>query len=161
MANVHEDVAYRVAATTDEFAAAKELFMEYARSLDIDLGFQGFDDELNTIDSQYGKPSGALLIAYKDNRAVGCAGIRRLDEDTAELKRMFVQEEYRRFKIGRKLLELAINVARDLNYKRVRLDTLPGMASAQSLYRSFGFYEIPPYRFNPVREALYMEKRLD
>lgn len=161
MTNKPEDIVYKMAATTKEFADAKVLFMAYARSLDIDLEFQGFNDELNAIDSQYGKPTGALLIAYKENLAVGCAGIRRLDEETAELKRMFVQQEFRQLKIGRKLLELAVDIAQDLKYKRIRLDTLPAMASAQTLYRSFGFYEISPYRFNPVQEALYMEKRLD
>jgi len=74
---------------------------------------------------------------------------------------MFVQPEYRQFKIGKKLLELAIDIAKNLGYKRIRLDTLPTMTKAQSLYRSFGFYEIDAYRFNPVEETIFMEKKLD
>ncbi len=152
---------FKIAGTDQEFNEAKNLFLQYAQSIDIDLGFQGFDNELNIIDEQYNKPSGALLLAYKDDRAVGCVGIRQLDKETAELKRMFVQPEYRQFKIGKKLLELAIKAAKDLKYKAIRLDTLPTMTVALNLYRSFGFYEVEAYRFNPVNDAVYMEKKLD
>ena len=92
--------------------------------------------------------------------AIGCAGIRKMDKEVAELKRMFVQLEYREHKIGSRLLELAIDIAKGLNYKIIRLDTWPNMTRAQSLYLSFGFYEIPPYRFNPVDGTVYMEKKL-
>jgi ribosomal protein S18 acetylase RimI-like enzyme len=155
------NIVFKIANTEQEFNDAKNLFQQYAQSLDIDLSFQNFNDELKTIGIQYKKPAGALLLAYKDDLAVGCAGIRQLDKDTAELKRMFVQPEYRQFKIGKKLLELAIDIARNLGYKRIRLDTLPTMTKAQSLYRSSGFYEIDAYRFNPVEETVFMEKKLD
>jgi ribosomal protein S18 acetylase RimI-like enzyme len=81
-------------------------------------------------------------------------------KDIAELKRMFVEPGSRKFKIGKKLLELAINVARELDYTFIRLDTLPDMTKAQALYRSFGFYEIPSYRFNPVTGTVFMEMKL-
>ena len=155
------NIVFKIADTKQEFNAAKNLFQQYAQSLDIDLCFQNFNDELITIEKQYKKPAGALLLAYKNNSAVGCAGIRQLDKETAELKRMFVQPEYRQFKIGKKILELAIDIAKNLKYKRIRLDTLPTMTKAQSLYRAFGFYEITPYRFNPVEETVFMEKKLD
>jgi GNAT superfamily N-acetyltransferase len=155
------NIVFKIADTEQEFNDAKNLFQQYAQSLNIDLSFQNFDDELNTIDKQYKKPAGALLLAYKDGLAIGCAGIRQLDKDTAELKRMFVQPEYRQFKIGKKILELAIDIAKDIKYKRIRLDTLPTMTQAQNLYHSFGFYEITPYRFNPVEKTVFMEKKLD
>ena len=71
---------------------------------------------------------------------------------------MYVLSEYRQFKIGRRLLELAIDIATDLKNKLIRLDTLPTMTKAQALYRYFGFYEIASYRFNPVNGTVYMEK---
>ena len=74
---------------------------------------------------------------------------------------MFVEPGYREFKIGGKLLELAIDAARELNYNFIRLDTLPTMTKAQNLYRSFGFYEIPPDRFNPVSGTVFMEMKLN
>jgi len=107
------------------------------------------------------KPRGVLLLAYRDNLAVGCAGIREFDKETAELKRLFVLKEYRGYKIGITLLELAIDIAKKINYKKIRLDTLPTMTQALNLYRSFGFYEIPPYRFNPIKGTIFMEKELN
>ena len=74
-------------ATTDQqFSDAAQLFREYAASLDIDLSFQGFEKELASLSQQYGKPTGALVLAYFDGVAIGCAGVRRMDDETAELK---------------------------------------------------------------------------
>jgi ribosomal protein S18 acetylase RimI-like enzyme len=157
---IQDDILFKIARTNEEFSQARELFNEYADSLDTDLCFQNFTNELETIDKQYNEPKGALLLAYKNNIAVGCVGIRELDEDAAELKRMYVQPAFRKYKIGRKLLELAIQTAKELNYKKIKLDTLPSMVQAQNLYHSFGFYEIPSYRFNPVQGTAYMEKKL-
>ena len=153
-------ILFKVADSNVYFEDAKNLFIEYANSLDVDLCFQNFEDELKNIQEQYGKPKGALIIAYKNNIAIGCAGIRQFDENTAELKRMFVRDEYRSLKIGKRLLEQAIDIASNLAYKKIRLDTLPGMTKAQALYRSFGFQDISAYRHNPVSGTVYMEKEL-
>ncbi len=155
-----ENILFKIATTNQEFEDGRNLFQQYAESLDLDLGFQDFPNELKTIDKQYSKPTGALLLAYKNSIPVGCVGIREFDKDAAELKRMYVKTEYRKYKIGMKLLELIVEIAKELNYKSIRLDTLPTMTNAQSLYRSFGFSEIPPYRFNPVNGTVFMEKKL-
>ena len=155
-----EDILFKIATTDQEFEDGRNLFQQYAESLDLDLGFQDFSNELKTIDKQYNKPKGALLLAYKNSIPVGCVGIREFDKDAAELKRMHVKTEYRKYKIGMKLLELIIEIAKELNYKSIRLDTLPTMTIAQNLYRSFGFSEIPPYRFNPFNGTVFMEKKL-
>ena len=144
---IDEDVLFKTANTNKEFEDGKNLFQQYANSLDLDLGFQDFSNELKLINKQYNKPKGALLLAYKNNIAIGCAGIRELNSNTAELKRI-------------QLLALAIEIAKELNYKSIRLDTLPAMTKAQELYRSFGFYEISSYRFNPVDGTVFMEKQL-
>lgn len=157
---IHEDVLFKKASTSNEFEDGRNLFNQYSDSLDIDLSFQDFQNELATVDKQYNKPKGALLLAYKNNMAIGCVGIREIDKNIAELKRMFVNAEYRNYKIGRKLLEFAIDISKELNYNFIRLDTLSTMTRAQNLYRSFGFYEIAPYRFNPVSGAVFMEMKL-
>jgi putative acetyltransferase len=151
-------VEYHTAQQQADFDRAKNLFIEYSQSLGFDLSFQHFEKELSNIQIQYYKPEGALIIAQTDQQYVGCTGIRRLDAETAELKRMYVQPAYRGHQIGAELLRRAILAASHLQYKRIRLDTVETMKEAQQLYRSFGFYEIPPYRYNPVSGTLYLEK---
>jgi putative acetyltransferase len=157
----HRNITFKIANTKHEFNEGRNLFQQYANSLDIDLCFQDFSNELKMIEKQYNRPKGALLLAYKNNVAIGCIAIREFDKDTAELKRMFVQTKYRGYKIGMKLLKLAIDIAKELDYKKIRLDTLPTMKQAQNLYSAFGFYEIPPYRFNPIKGTIFMEKKLN
>jgi putative acetyltransferase len=154
------DLVYKIATTRHEFEDAKKLFLQYANSLSINLSFQDFEGELNSLEIQYSKPTGALVLAYAAQTPIGCAGVRKLAPDTAELKRMFVHEDYRGKKVGVKLLEKCIETATALAYKKIRLDTLPDMQRAQELYRTFGFYEIGAYRYNPVRETIFMEKLL-
>lgn len=154
------NVIYKIAEDSKQFADAERLFREYAQSLPIDLGFQGFDHELTIIPIQYNKPTGAVILAYIDDQAVACTGIRKLEEDIAELKRMYVQPAYRGYRIAQQLMTRAIDMATDLHYKAIRLDTIPEMKAAYNLYTAHGFYEIAPYRFNPVEGAIYMERKL-
>lgn len=157
---MEQRVTYLIAKTDPEFETGKALFQEYAQSLKVDLYFQNFSGELETISQQYNLPAGGLYLAFYDDIPAGCAGVRKLDDETAELKRMFVKDEFRGHKIGVKLLQLAIDLAKQLGYSKLRLDTLEDMVKAQQLYKSFGFYEIPAYRFNPLGGTIYMEKKL-
>jgi len=153
-------IQYKIAETSGEFKHGEKLFLLYAGSLNVDLSFQNFTDELKTINKQYNKPGGALLIAYNGEDAIGCAGLRMINSEVAELKRMFVLTEYNGQGIGKKMLGIIIDIARELKYKKIKLDTLPGMIQAQRLYRSFGFVDIASYRFNPVEGTVFMEKEL-
>ncbi|HZZ75481.1 MAG TPA: GNAT family N-acetyltransferase, partial [Puia sp.] len=154
------DIIYRTAHTGEEFDQARCLFKEYAEALGVDLSFQGFEKELETIHIQYNKPDGGLLLVYKDGNPVACAAVRSLDDETSELKRMYVKSEFRGFRIGVELLQRSLSLAKVLGYKKIRLDTLGDMVKAQELYKSFGFYTIPPYRFNPISGTIFMEKIL-
>jgi GNAT superfamily N-acetyltransferase len=153
-------VTYRLANTNEDFETGRKLFEEYANSLNLDLSFQNFSKELDAISEQYHEPSGGLLLVFNADFPVGCAGIRQLDNATAELKRMYIKGEYRGLKIGVALLQRSIDLAKTLGYKKLRLDTLAKMAKAQQLYYSFGFYEIDAYRYNPLAGTIYMEKDL-
>jgi ribosomal protein S18 acetylase RimI-like enzyme len=153
-------ILYRKCMSASDFDEAKILFTEYVDSLQIDLSFQEFEKELQIIDHQYGEPEGALLLAFTDSMVVACVGVRKLTNDTAELKRMYVRPAFRRQNIGVALLKMSIDVATELGYQKMRLDSLRSMHQAISLYRRFGFYEIPAYRFNPLEGAIYMEKQL-
>jgi ribosomal protein S18 acetylase RimI-like enzyme len=154
------NISIKEAETPNEFAQGANLFQQYAVFIGVDLSFQNFAEELKTIDKQYKKPYGTLLIAYDGTKTVGCIALRKLDSETAELKRMFVLQKYQGQKIGKRLLEQVLHVARELNYKKVRLDTLSTMEAALKLYRLHSFYEIPAYRFNPIEDTVYMEKFL-
>lgn len=155
---MNSTIVYKIAESGQDFEHGKELFLEYARSLPIDLAFQNFSKELETVRDQYNKPGGALLLTYVDDALAGCAGIRKLNNETAELKRMYVRPEHQGHKLGKELLTRALQTAKDLGYRSIRLDTLSSMIKAQKLYESFGFQTIAAYYPNPFKDTIYMEK---
>jgi ribosomal protein S18 acetylase RimI-like enzyme len=144
----------------EDLPVARRLFEEYAKSLGFDLSFQGFKEELAALPGKYASPHGALIVARSDGAPCGCVALRRLDERTCEMKRLFVRPENRGRGIGEELATRILQVAVLRGYKAVRLDTLPTMPRAVSLYRSLGFQEIKPYIYNPLPGALFMEKEL-
>ena len=150
----------QIAENSADFATGKRLFLEYAQSLDFNLCFQNFEQELADIQEQYGIPNGCLLLVKNDGETVGCAGVRRWQSDIAELKRMYLKPQTRGLGLGKKMLEAALENARQLGYRSIRLDTLPTMETAIALYREFGFADIPPYRDNPFEGTIYLEKTL-
>jgi ribosomal protein S18 acetylase RimI-like enzyme len=143
-------------APADDLDVVRDLFTEYAASLGVDLSFQDFDHELASLASFYE----LILIAKEGDRAAGCVALRRLDETTCEMKRLYVRPDFRGHNLGRTLAERIIEEARRAGYARMRLDTLPTMTAAIPLYESLGFVEIAPYRFNPIEGTKFMEKPL-
>ncbi|MCL4524764.1 MAG: GNAT family N-acetyltransferase [Acidobacteria bacterium] len=147
--------------TSAHIAIVRELFLEYQRWLGLDLCFQNFSAELAALPGDYAPPAGRLLLALHDTRPAGCIALRQLGDHACEMKRLFVRPEFQSLHIGRALAERVIAEARAIGYKRMRLDTLPVMTRAHSLYAALGFREIPPYRHNPVPGARYMELSLN
>jgi ribosomal protein S18 acetylase RimI-like enzyme len=135
----------------------KALVMEYAESLDFKLCFQRFDKEMNTFPDEYAPPAGCLLVGLVDNEPVGCVGIRKLDDEACEMKRLYVKPEYRGLRVGRALVDMTIEHAAAVGYKKMRLDVIENMIAAVGLYRSLGFKPSDPYRHNPIKGALFME----
>jgi len=133
------------ARTEADIASVRELFREYAASIGVDLEYQGFSSELVALPGQYAPPSGDLLLAKVNGEVAGCLALRALDQSTLEMKRLYVQPSTRGMGLGKRLIEAAISIARQSGYAELRLDTLASMASAQGLYRTLGFVEIPPY----------------
>jgi GNAT superfamily N-acetyltransferase len=133
------------------------LFQEYADTLGVDLCFQGFDQELATLPGDYAPPSGRLFLALHENGTVGCAALRKLEDDVCEMKRLYTRPGYRGLGTGRALATAVIDEAKSIGYRHMRLDTLPWMNEAIALYRSLGFSEIPAYRENPVPDTVYLE----
>ena len=145
----------------EEIQNARQLFKEYEASLGISLCFQNFAEELASLPGKYAPPSGRLLLAFADDELAGCIALRSLDDGACEMKRLFLRDQFRNRGLGRELITAIINEARSIGYKRMRLDTLPGlMDSAIKLYERFGFRDIPAYYGTPVENTRYMELEL-
>lgn len=133
---------------------------EYAESLGIDLAFQDFRHEIDSLPIEYGPPAGAFLLAEHQGTFVGCGGFRRLSDGIAEMKRLYVAPAGRSLGIGRLLANRLIHEARERGYQAIRLDTLPTMQAARHMYASLGFKEIAAYRYNPVQGTTFLELAL-
>ena len=144
----------------NDIESIRTLFKEYEKAIGVDLCFQGFAEELADLPGRYSSPEGALLLAFVDSQLAGCVALRWFDYNTCEMKRLYVRPEFRGLGLGRKLAVKVIEEATQIGYTRMRLDTLPSMTEAIAMYKTLGFMEIEPYRYNPVKGAIYMEREL-
>ena len=137
------------------------IFLEYAQSLKVDLGFQNFDDELLNLPGEYAEPRGALLLAQVNGEIAGCCALRPLDgcdySNAAEMKRLYVRPAFRGLGLGRQLADAILDAARHAGYACVLLDTLDDMEAARALYEDLGFEEVPPFYHNPHAGAHYLK----
>lgn len=154
----------RLAETPADVAAVRELFSEYQADIGIDLCFQGFADELDSLPGDYALPLGALLLATVDQQPAGCCALRPLLNtdhlDACEMKRLFVRPAFRRFGLGRLIAQALIDRALEAGYSNMLLDTLDDMEAARGLYEVLGFEEVPPYYYNPIPGAHYLRCEL-
>jgi ribosomal protein S18 acetylase RimI-like enzyme len=141
----------------------KRLFTAYASALGIDLSYQGFEAELAGLPGKYAAPAGALLIARgTDSEPLGCVALRPIAPDgCCEMKRLYVSPRARGLGLGKALVDAVIAEATRIGYREMRLDTLPTMGEAISLYRKAGFLPIAPYYETPVAGTIFMGRRLN
>ncbi|WP_312425610.1 GNAT family N-acetyltransferase [Lacrimispora sp.] len=152
----------------DNISEIKELFLEYTHMLvenDPDfaeyLKIQNYDSELDHLKDKYARPNGRLYIAKVEDEAVGCIGLRKIDDENCEMKRLYVKPAFRGHKIANKLVELIINDAKEIGYKSILLDTLPFLEGAICLYKKLGFYEIDSYNNSPMDHLVYLKLDLN
>jgi len=144
-----------------EIKEVKSLFIEYAQSLNFDLCFQGFDEEINSLPGKYSQPDGIIFLAKIEEKFAGCIALRNLGEGICEMKRLYVRPQYRGFGIGKILCDKLFEKAKSIGYEKMRLDTIANqMQTAIELYKSYGFYEISAYYDNPQEGVVYMEMKL-
>jgi len=179
------DMVIITAEDAHQLDAVRAIFREYAQSLAVDLGFQGFEEELRDLPGDYAEPLGALLLALIDAKpdaaaqagasmltrtggqraqVAACCALRPLDSadypNAAEMKRLFVRPAFRGRGLGRQLAEAALDAARSAGYSCVLLDTLDDMEAARALYEELGFESVPPYYHNPIAGAHYLKCEL-
>ena len=154
-----------VADSAPAIEAARAIFLDYAASLPIDLGFQDFDAELHRLPGEYAAPHGQLLLAQTAaGVTVACGALRPLPDcdyaNACEMKRLYVRPGQRGSGLGRRLAQALLDEAHRAGYSVMLLDTLDDMEAARSLYATLGFVEIPPYYYSPVAGAHYLKAEL-
>jgi putative acetyltransferase len=154
-------LTFEYAEAGQQLLEVRQLFAEYAGSIGVDLCFQGFAQELATLPGNYARPAGRLLLARRGGEPAGCVALRALEPGICEMKRLYVRPQFRGSGLGRLLITRVIREAREAGYQQMRLDSLPSMQRAISLYRQLGFSERSPYVANPVAGAVFLELPLE
>ncbi|MBD5106284.1 MAG: GNAT family N-acetyltransferase [Lachnospiraceae bacterium] len=121
------------------------------------LDIQHYDEEIKHLETKYGVPYGRLYLAYCDGEAAGCIGLRKIDEQNCEMKRLYVRTQFRGKKIGEEMVQKIIMDAKEIGYSYMLLDTLPFLERAILLYKKFGFYTIECYNNSPMSTSIYMK----
>ncbi|MEL6987835.1 MAG: GNAT family N-acetyltransferase [Bacteroidota bacterium] len=146
--------------TEAHFSQAKTLFKAYQEELAVDLCFQSFNAELESISGIYNPSTGGLFLLEEGNTYFGCAGIKYLSEGVCELKRMYIHPSQRGKGYSQVLIDHCFDLAKTLKYTKMQLDTLPRLKAAIHLYEKNGFEEIMAYYDNPLDGVRYFEKLL-
>jgi ribosomal protein S18 acetylase RimI-like enzyme len=145
----------------DEYIAeVRELIIEYTNRLNRNLSFQGLDDELNSLEDKYFPPNGELIVALEDENVLGMVAYHRHDNNTCEMKRLYIKPEARGKHLGDILVSEIIKRAQNNGFKEMVLDTIAPLKPAISLYKKHGFIECKPYYNNPMDDVIYMKKEL-
>jgi GNAT superfamily N-acetyltransferase len=136
--------------------ALRALFREYFAWLGPEGWLTDIEAELAALPAGYD----AILLAREGDEIVGCVALRPLEDGACEMKRLYVRPAGRGSGTGRALVEASIGRARKLGYRTMRLDTLPRMDAARSIYLSLGFREIERYNENPIEGVLFFERSI-
>ncbi|HEY0957203.1 MAG TPA: GNAT family N-acetyltransferase [Roseateles sp.] len=158
------DIQLFTPTTPEHWQETRFILRDYANSLDVDLCFQGFEEELAGLPGAYEQPGGLMLLATVDGAVAGSGAFRPLPDadypNACEMKRLFVRPAFRRFGLGRLLAQTLMDRATEAGYSSMLLDTLDDMEAARGLYEALGFVEVPPFYFNPIPGAHYLKAEL-
>ncbi len=153
--------AYDFLEETDRlFSEYKQMLISKDPEVQRYLEIQDYDRELQYLKEKYGRTFGRLYLAFCDGEAAGCIGLRRMDGEKCEMKRLYVRPRFRGKQIGERLVRKIIQAAKEIGYQYMFLDTLPYLESAVHLYQKWGFYETQRYNGSPMENSIYMKKDL-
>ena len=125
----------------DDYEAAKKLILDYSKIKGAEACFVSLDKELSDLKGFY--EGGALLLGYEDAKPIATIAIRKIDDNTAEAKRLYIDPDYRGNGYARYMLGAMLDKCRELEYKEVRFTTKPEVMSiGYALYRKMGFEEL-------------------
>ncbi len=139
------------------FSEYTNMLIENDESFKKYLDIQNYDEEINHLEIKYGMPDGRLYLIYSDEELAGCIGLRKIDNQSCEMKRLYIKPQFRGKKLGNILVKKIIEDAREIGYSYMLLDTLPFLQSAIHMYKKFGFYEIESYNDSPMDTSIYMK----
>ena len=139
------------------FTEYTDMLIENDNTVQKYLEIQNYSEEVENLENKYGLPAGRLYLAYCDEELAGCIGLRKIDSQNCEMKRLYVRPKFRGQKIGNLLVEKIINDAKKIGYSHMLLDTLPFLKSAIHMYKKYGFYEINSYNDSPMDTSIYMK----
>lgn len=125
----------------DDYEAAKKLILDYSKIKGAEACFVSLDKELSDLKGFY--EGGALLLGYEDAKPIATIAIRKIDDNTAEAKRLYIDPDFRGNGYARYMLGAMLDKCRELEYKEVRFTTKPEVMSiGYALYRKMGFEEL-------------------
>ena len=119
----------------------------------------GFDPTGSLEPQDYNPPRGRFFLATVDEQVAACGGLQWIDDETAEIKRMWVDPRFRGRGIARRLLGFLEQIAVASGRATIRLDTNPVLLEAITMYRRSGYLDIERYNDNPYA-GLWFEKRV-
>ena len=122
----------------DYIDEVKDLFVEYVKSLGVSATLR----EFHGLEDKYKGEGEVLYIAFVDNQPAGCVALRRVDKNTAAMKRLYVRPAFRHSSLGTNMAKMIVEDAREFGYKTLLLDSLPSMENAKELYTTLGFKKV-------------------
>ena len=136
-------------ATTNDEPAIRELVFGILESYGLKPSPQDTDADLYDLKGHYGDLGGDFSVMLDDDRIIGTVAIHNMGNRVCELRKMYLDPEYRRRGLGKQLLEYSLAKARDLGFNRVTLETATALKEAVALYESYGFKRIEPEHLAP------------
>ncbi len=153
-----DDPSIRVASTTQDFDAARVLFLDYADSYGLDFGYLDFEFELSTLEQLYQSPNGLIyLMSNEDEKDMGVAAVKQIDEQNIELKRLYIASKYRSSESTMMLMDKILEAVAQKGFRSINAHFIPEMHEAVAVCRSLGFTDCPPFKYDHVHGSIFLK----